>query len=316
MLLVHKVTRVSDLNLSVVVQGPLRQSTDIRGFSTTCCVESVRRHHPSAEIVLSAWREELVSPALAAMVNRVVVSDDPGGLVIDRAGLKHGDNSNRLIRSTLAGVRAATREFCLKIRTDCLVVSNDLPSVPSDVPTCDSPDWTKIFFHPIYSRQFFTHRGLVEFCPYHFSDAVQFGRRANLLDYWGGGFLAESDFYFQGDHQLFFTPEQAIFLRFFRRVAPATLSSLPPRSSIEMLAPGVLDEYLRAVSALVDVHDLGCGVVLPRRMGVPFYNRPMFLSEHMARAKFASGKARVSLLLRLLAFGHRVRSFSFRKSVW
>lgn len=94
--------------LSVVIQGPIV----VTEFEVTkTLVETIRNAIPSCEIIVSTWLGE-DSEGINCLVLK---NPDPGDVASSDPFLK---NSKRLQNSTLSGLRAATGEFCLKLRSD------------------------------------------------------------------------------------------------------------------------------------------------------------------------------------------------------
>lgn len=103
--------RLDDSLLSVVIQGPATPE-----LATT--VASVRRWLPRAEVIVSSWEGADVDGLDA---DTVVLSRDPGSVpYLDVRGrpTKKLFNTNRMIRSTKAGVARAGRPYLLKMRND------------------------------------------------------------------------------------------------------------------------------------------------------------------------------------------------------
>ena len=100
---------IADSEISVVIQGPLLAG---QAEGAARCVQSLQRVLPGAELILSSWQGEDAS-AFAPPV-RVVLSPDPGAF----ATTERPYNLNRMLVSTQAGLKAATRRYCLKLRTD------------------------------------------------------------------------------------------------------------------------------------------------------------------------------------------------------
>lgn len=102
---------IADTELSVVVQGPATASVPT-------VVASVRQWLPRAELIVSTWEGSDVS---GLDVDRVVLSPDPGSSpYLDAAGRRTAKtfNTNRMLRSTQAGLAVATRPYALKMRND------------------------------------------------------------------------------------------------------------------------------------------------------------------------------------------------------
>lgn len=118
-------TSMRGSDLSVVIQGPVHRSAD--GSSGPCLTErviqSVRKHYPGCEIILSSWKGS-VGEDLGADV--VIENEDPGAVPFNaecpelRQSL---NNINRQIVSTRAGLARASRRYAMKLRTDTLINS-------------------------------------------------------------------------------------------------------------------------------------------------------------------------------------------------
>jgi hypothetical protein len=102
--------------VSVVVQGLVDPE------HTRLSVESVRRHLPGAEIIVSTWEGADVS--MLPAVEDVVYSKDPGPQLMsnvrdDKPAVYN--NVNRQIVSSAAGIALATRPMVLRIRSDLVL---------------------------------------------------------------------------------------------------------------------------------------------------------------------------------------------------
>ena len=95
-------------DVSFVLQGPVER---LGAGGTIAACAAIREHFPGAEIVVSTW-EGTNTRGLDCDV--LVASPDPGGT--GRA--TYNPNTNRLIVSSLAGVRAAGRPLVVKLRSD------------------------------------------------------------------------------------------------------------------------------------------------------------------------------------------------------
>jgi len=173
--------------MSVVVQGPIAGGPGAVDEErlTHRCLESVRRHLPGAEIILSTWEGADVS---GLSFDRLVLSADPGAWNWCRdgeqspLGKKH-NNVNRQIVSTLAGLRVASRPYAVKLRSDMLLLGAGFVSYFRKY-EARSPVWRilreRVVASTMYARN--PHRSLPH--PFHPSDWFFFGRREDLLDLW------------------------------------------------------------------------------------------------------------------------------------
>lgn len=105
---------VTDSNLSVMVQGPVRDTT-------AECLKSIRKFLPNAELIFSTWEG---SNTVGLDYDVLVLSKDPGSCVLTRRYPQVQVSAvNRIIVSSLAGIKRATRRYCLRLRSDALLVS-------------------------------------------------------------------------------------------------------------------------------------------------------------------------------------------------
>ena len=166
-----------DTELSVVVQGPATAS--LHGV-----VASVRRWLPGAELIVSTWQDA----DLAGLDADVVVeSEDPGSEpYLDAAGRPTPKtfNTNRMLRSTLAGLRRATRPYAMKMRNDtplrsraCLAwCRGDAEPRVDDLRIFEQ----RIVMPNVAVRPADSMKGYL----FHPSDIVHIGRRTDLLRLW------------------------------------------------------------------------------------------------------------------------------------
>lgn len=166
---------VDSRQISVVIQGPLCRNvgSDRNIFA---CIRSIRTHLPHAEIIVSTWRNEDTS---AVEADRIIVSDDPGPF-IDDAG--NQINTNRMLRSTLCGIQAATRRYVMKMRADHNLTSAALAVTGKADDT--EPDNAPLFDTPITTTTLYIRNPERFPMLFHISDLVQFGTRDAMLVMW------------------------------------------------------------------------------------------------------------------------------------
>jgi hypothetical protein len=170
--------------ITVVVQGPItgKPGEAFEQRLTARCLQSVREHLPEAEIVLSTWRGSDVGDL---SFDVLVESDDPGagiyGMSDDGRPVYH--NANRQITSTRAGLKAATRTYAMKLRSDMLLGGTGfLDYFGKYRARCDA--WRvlreRVIASTVYARN--PHRRCAY--PFHPSDWFHFGLREDVLDIW------------------------------------------------------------------------------------------------------------------------------------
>jgi hypothetical protein len=198
---------IADSDISVVIQGPLLLD---RAEGVVRCLESVRTVLPGAEVIVSTWEGEDVG-SIGPPV-RLVQSPDPGSFSV-RPG--HPYNLNRLQRSTLAGLQLASRQYCLKLRSDVAVADRRLLVAARQRAG-------SIFSRPMTLSNIYIRDPEIFPLLFHVSDTVQFGLTADLLSFWAGGPFLESEVLFPQSGRLRFGrirlhPEQAYTLRWLNR---------------------------------------------------------------------------------------------------
>lgn len=174
----RKLSPVDPAQISVVIQGPLyRHLGPSRGIFA--CIESIRKHLPKAEIVVSTWPNEDLT---GVKVDHVVVSEDPGCLT-DCSG--NQINSNRMLRSTLEGIRAASRPYVMKFRSDHNLRSAAIAVIGDPEPFGPAlDDEPRLFKTPITITTLYIRNPVRVPMLFHVSDLVQFGTREDMLHLW------------------------------------------------------------------------------------------------------------------------------------
>lgn len=179
-------------NISVVVQG-------VMCSYTASVLQSIRRHLPQAEIVLSTWKGQSLDGLEADFI---LQNEDPGGCVCSESGMLQ--NLNRQLVSTRNGVKTATREYILKLRTDTLLTGNRFLSYWDQFPKREE-DFS-VFSHRILICSFYTRpaRWKKQAYLFHPSDWVSFGTKEDMLLLWDIPEVQEPDFsqFFMKDCQV------------------------------------------------------------------------------------------------------------------
>lgn len=168
---------IDSKNLSIVVQGPVigKESEPPEFQFTRICVESLRTNFPHSEIILSTWTE--VNPKWIKF-DKLIVNDEPPP--IERITTMRKDvnyNGNRLICTTSNGIKAATRDYVLKVRSDIMFTSSSFLNVLSRYPARDIT--YQISEHRIVIPELLTCVNL-----FSINDWVSFGTRSDMLKLW------------------------------------------------------------------------------------------------------------------------------------
>lgn len=161
--------------VSVVIQGP-------RTPITTQTIAGLRTHLPGARLVLSTWTGTEVDDL---DVDDVVLSDDPGGFASTTLKGIAGPviNTNRMVASTAAGLRAVDRPYTIKVRTDSVIEHGGCLWMLSDLPKATG-EWA-LFEHLIGVSSVYTRNPhKTPTGCFHPADTVQFGHTSDLLTLW------------------------------------------------------------------------------------------------------------------------------------
>jgi WavE lipopolysaccharide synthesis len=215
---------ISPAEISVVVQGPVAPGAADKPFTTAAALAGVRRLLPEAELILSTWP----GSDLAGLSPHILVQPtDPGPQFISEKCARKYNNLNRQIVSTAAGLRAATRPWAVKLRTDSLLTHTGFLAAAESFPR--APRWS------VLSERLLTaDLGCVNprLAPelFHVSDLFHFGRREDLLAFWDAPLAPEPETsqwfvhrppppiaFFPEANFLRYSPEQYLWLSCLRR---------------------------------------------------------------------------------------------------
>lgn len=190
---------IESSKISVVIQGPIDWSIyneTGHGMTQSLC-QSIRKLLPESEIIISTWHDQKVD---ALDFDIVVYSKDPGPQGTWPSFTPN--NVNRQIVSTAAGIKSASREYCLKIRSDIilkgtqfLIEFEKLGNIPAGN--------KKIFSKPIITNNL-SSRNTKEILkklpghplPFHPSDHVSFGLTEDVKTLWDISLQSDNDSYF------------------------------------------------------------------------------------------------------------------------
>jgi hypothetical protein len=162
---------IQSRDISVVVQGPIHHQESL----TKRVLESVRKHLPDAELILSTWKGSDVS---GLDCDILLLNDDPG--TVEGVPPSHS-NLNRQIVSTRNGLQKATRHYAMKLRTDTLLIGTGFLDAFDRHP--ERRDDFKAFEHKIVIRTI--PNPLRSICSgFYTSDVFQFGLKTDLLLLW------------------------------------------------------------------------------------------------------------------------------------
>lgn len=179
-------SHIDSSEVSVVIQGKVDRYTNFT-------IESIKRHLPNAEIILSVWEGDDVS---SLFYDKIVFNNDPGVAYINRDNKPN--NCNRQIVSSRNGCNLVERRYILKLRTDMVLFSNKFlsfynPKEKSIIPALKS----RILIGQIYSRDFLSFSANKKDSlktPFHPSDWFFFGNSDDIKCFFNNVKLMDSKY--------------------------------------------------------------------------------------------------------------------------
>ena len=218
---------IQSADISIIVQGAIT-------LITKNCLELLRKVFPDSEIILSTWAN---SSADGLNADKIIFSADPGAAIVDKVAGTF-NNVNRQLISTQAGLKAATRSYILKTRTDILFENADFLAYFGKYDTINSP----YFENRLLICNYYTRNPRVFSACFHPSDWIVFGRSIDVNNYykniplmtkedetWFSYHPKKSKFFI--NYICRFTPEQYIFLYFLKNYQNVYCNSYYDRNS-------------------------------------------------------------------------------------
>lgn len=196
-------------NISVVVQGVIHP--DI----TKLTLLSIRKFLPNSKIILSTWNGSEIT---GLEFDQLVLNQDPGGFNHTNLNKAKCNNVNRLILSSLNGIKAAKTKYVMKLRTDFLLTGNTFLNF-FDRYNLTDPNFA-LFKHKVLACSYFSRNPKKINLAYHPSDIAFFGLKLDLLDLFDINLMPKSDEFYifeNGEWQRKYAPEQYIFISFLRK---------------------------------------------------------------------------------------------------
>ncbi len=169
-------SQIDDKELSVVVQG-------YADYKTVNTIKSIREHLPGSHIILSTWEECDLS---GMEPDEIVVNKDPGGVECCLwEGYSTINNCNRQIVSSQKGLEKVKTKYAMKLRSDMMVLGNDILSYIDVFPTDDK---YKLFSNRLLVGELYTKKELnytgspngTVATPFHPSDWFTLGHTDDL----------------------------------------------------------------------------------------------------------------------------------------
>lgn len=188
---------IKSKDISIVVQGAIDKE------HTKGCLESIRKHFPEAEIVLSTWENSNVE---GLEYDVIVYNIDPGAYLIE-TGIS--DNLKRQIVSTMGGIKKASRKYVLKTRADINFNGKKFLKYFDKFNKFESK--YRVFEKRIIINSCYTRDSQTSMYLYHPSDWVLFGLKEDIETFFD---VPEPDFSENSEYFIYTRP------RILRKYAP------------------------------------------------------------------------------------------------
>lgn len=215
---------IDDKDISIIIQGPIltHAKKGITEETTRLVCLRARELFPKSELILSTWEEECVA---GLTYDKVVFNVDPGAAWFNYFPPKLLNNCNRMIVSTQAGIKAASRPYVFKLRSDLFIVSKKFLDYFDRYPLYNEECKfvkSRIIAFSMWSIQGHKTPHFTMPKPFHISDWAYFGHKEDLFNLYDVPLIEEPYF-----SQWFLTRCKPFF-----DVAPDLLWKMPPEQHI------------------------------------------------------------------------------------
>ena len=236
---------IKSCDISVVVQGPILTDSiyNMTDSVTRDVCKRIKTLMPDCELILSTWRGAKVK---GIPYDKCIFSVDPGATTFDYHDKKLLNNCNRLIISTQAGIKAATKPYVLKIRSDLFLVSTNFLQYFDKYPYFDEKYRfvkNRIMAFSMFSIKAHKTSLFTVDKPYHISDWAYFGCREDLFNLYDIPLTKEPEFsHWFANH-----------CRYFYDIHPHRLWKMPPE---QYVTTEFLKKYIRInFNHMADIDD-------------------------------------------------------------
>jgi WavE lipopolysaccharide synthesis len=173
--------RLKSRDISVIVQGHVKGRPDdpVEERWTLQSLQSVRRHMPDAQLILSTFTN---SDTNDLPYDELVLSEDPGPLDLGDLN-RMVPNTNRQIISTCAGLARAERPYALKMRYDLVLGGIDFLEYFGRFNE-RHPDWCLLRQRVVTATSISLDARKACAAPFAPSDWFHFGLREDVRNLW------------------------------------------------------------------------------------------------------------------------------------
>lgn len=167
------------MKISIVIAGPAYFEFDI-----IYSVSELRQVFKNPEIILASNDAFLIQKAKKTNYFDTIIDVPNAGELPSLKFTNHpigNNNINKLIETSKRGINAASNDIVLKLRTDQILLSNEILTIWERIaPISQITKKKKIITSSVFS----INPRYSERMPYHIGDMLQFGHKEDLLKYY------------------------------------------------------------------------------------------------------------------------------------
>lgn len=172
-------TIFSTENLSVLLQGPAPDE-----FNLGYAADHLRNIFPGCEVIRTTSDNNSSALDNENAFDHFVRHADPGPLPTLKFPDGRHNNANRQFQSVQMGLKAATREYVLRLRTDQMTMSSKMLNIWTEIENTGAERPYAVGRGRILTSSLFSlNPRFDERMPYHVSDMLQFGFKDDVKRY-------------------------------------------------------------------------------------------------------------------------------------
>ncbi|WP_028387784.1 WavE lipopolysaccharide synthesis family protein [Legionella fairfieldensis] len=187
---------IQEKDISIVVQGPIihQSAFGITNKTTQLVCQRLKDLFPSSELILSTWEGENVN---GIIYDKIIFNKDPGATWFNYENYDLLNNCNRLILSTFSGIKAASRKYVLKLRSDLFIISKKFLNYFDKFNLYNTEyKFVKNRIICFSLNTLYGHKTCLftMYRPFHISDWAYFGFKEDLLNLYDIPLIKEPEF--------------------------------------------------------------------------------------------------------------------------
>lgn len=202
--------RMQKNKISFIIQGEICSHINNQ-------IAEIRKYFPQSPVIVSTCNQ--ISCEIIG-ADQIIKSPDPGFFYYSKAPGIRGNNVNRQIVSTLAGLKVVKTPYVLKLRTDFRLTGTNFLNYFETQPQFN-PDY-RIFEHKVLACCYCTRNPWDKQYPYayHLADISFFGLTRDIIKLFDIPLMTEKEAYWDAENNYFnqYMPEQYIFLNCLRKL--------------------------------------------------------------------------------------------------